>query len=78
MMNLEQNLRWIIERERAGTGRTARVAVFADAGVWHLGVRSIVAALEAEGVPCRVIVTSSPASTSSTSFERLSFASAIE
>ncbi len=31
------------------------VGVYADAGVWHLGARSIVESLESVGVPCRVI-----------------------
>lgn len=53
--NLELNLRWILQRERQAAARKAKVAVFADAGVWHVGARSIVAALEQEKVPCRVI-----------------------
>ncbi len=48
---LEQNLRWMLARERA-TRPPARVGVFADAGVWHLGARSLVEGLEAAGVPC--------------------------
>jgi glutamine amidotransferase-like uncharacterized protein len=54
-VNLERNLRWILARERAGEGRSARVGVFADAGVWHVGARSIVEALEGRGVACRVL-----------------------
>jgi glutamine amidotransferase-like uncharacterized protein len=58
-VNLERNLRWIIARERArprGEARGgARVGVFADAGVWHVGARSIVDALESRGVACRVL-----------------------
>ena len=54
-INLERNLRWILARERAGTPANARVGVFADAGVWHIGARSIVDALEGAGVPCRVL-----------------------
>ncbi|MDB5387716.1 MAG: hypothetical protein JWM11_3362 [Planctomycetaceae bacterium] len=53
--NLERNLRWILSRERQLLPAPAKVAVFADAGVWHVGVRSIVEALETEGVPCRVL-----------------------
>jgi glutamine amidotransferase-like uncharacterized protein len=63
-INLERNLRWMLARERAGeqaSNRRAaspakpRVAVFADAGVWHVAARSIVEALEKAKVPCRVI-----------------------
>ena len=59
--NLERNLRWMLERERREAKlpekerKPARVGVWADAGVWHPGARSIVASLEAEGVPCRVL-----------------------
>ncbi len=55
--NLEQNLRWILERERT-TPKDApksRIAVYVDAGVWHLGAKSIVEALEKEKIPCRVL-----------------------
>jgi glutamine amidotransferase-like uncharacterized protein len=45
----------VLERERRPDNKAARVGVFADAGVWHPGARAIVAALEAEGVPCRVL-----------------------
>jgi len=58
-VNLERNLRWVIERERAprpaGAAAAARVGVLADAGAWHEGARATVAALEAEGVPVRVL-----------------------
>lgn len=54
-VNLERNLRWIIARERAARPVVARIGVFADAGVWHVGARSIVEALEAQGVACRVL-----------------------
>jgi glutamine amidotransferase-like uncharacterized protein len=62
-LNLEENLRWILARERANrqdlSGECSdvvpRVGVFADFGVWHLGARSIVEALEREGVTCRVL-----------------------
>jgi glutamine amidotransferase-like uncharacterized protein len=55
-INLERNLRWILARERVvGDARVARVGVFADAGVWHVGARSIVEALESQGVACRVL-----------------------
>ena len=55
--NLERNLRWILERERAAAvpSKNARVGVFADAGAWHSGARSIVTALESDGTPCRVL-----------------------
>lgn len=58
---LEQNLRWVLERERASAARPpragagARVGVFADAGAWHPSARGLVDALEAAGVPCRVL-----------------------
>jgi glutamine amidotransferase-like uncharacterized protein len=52
--NLERNLRWMLARDRAPTAGP-RVGVFADAGVWHPGARAIVTALEADGVPCRVL-----------------------
>ena len=56
-INLERNLRWMIERERRGLSSSSkpRVGVYADAGVWHVGAKSIVELLEAEGVPCRVL-----------------------
>src|SRR5262245_32610990 len=56
-VNLEKNLRWVLARERKlrdtekSVDRPARrplVAVFADAGVWHVGACSIVEALENE------------------------------
>ncbi len=53
--NLERNLRWIVLREGRAPAAPARVAVFGDAGVWHLGARSIVESLEREGIPCRVL-----------------------
>src|SRR5262245_59326830 len=48
-VNLEQNLRWMLARERKAAaakgnriaGEPPRVGVFAAAGVWHLGARSI-------------------------------------
>lgn len=49
---LEKNLRWMLARERTRDRPAARVGVFADAGVWHLGARSVVNALEEAGVPC--------------------------
>jgi glutamine amidotransferase-like uncharacterized protein len=53
-INLERNLRWILARERAArVGDRPRVGVFADAGVWHVGARSIVDALEGNGISCR-------------------------
>ena len=54
-INLEQNLRWILARERAAPAVKPRVGVFADAGVWHVGAKSIVDALEAKGVRCLVL-----------------------
>lgn len=53
--NLERNLRWMLQRERQPAAGKAKVAVFADAGVWHAGARSIVDALEQEHITCRVI-----------------------
>ncbi|MGL4422846.1 MAG: hypothetical protein ACRCZF_19420, partial [Gemmataceae bacterium] len=49
--NIEQNLRWILERElaRKPTASPEAVAVYADAGAWHLGVKSLVAAIENDG-----------------------------
>ncbi|MDB5336934.1 MAG: hypothetical protein JWN70_2553 [Planctomycetaceae bacterium] len=64
-INLETNLRWVVQRERdraanqSGPGEkrvsNERVGVFADAGVWHVGARSIVEVLEAQRIPCRVL-----------------------
>lgn len=54
-LDLERNLRWIIARQRAGEQREPRVGVFADAGVWHVGARSIVDALEREDISCVVL-----------------------
>lgn len=53
--NVEKNLRWMLERERQLPGKPPRVGVWADAGVWHQGAKAVVAALEGEGVPCRVL-----------------------
>ena len=56
--NLEKNLRWMLQRERDAAKAkppAARVGVWADAGVWHEGVKAIVAALEGEGVSCRLL-----------------------
>jgi glutamine amidotransferase-like uncharacterized protein len=59
--NLERNLRWILARERAARAgeepqpARPRVGVFADAGVWHPGARSIVDALEEKGIACRAM-----------------------
>ena len=45
--NRERNLRWILNRERARpSNRKVRACVFADAGVWHIGAKSIVDSLE--------------------------------
>jgi glutamine amidotransferase-like uncharacterized protein len=60
-INLERNLRWILSREHAARVRgearagEVRVGVFADAGVWHTGARSIVEALESRGIACQVL-----------------------
>lgn len=56
-VNLERNLRWIIKRERTPRQQLVRprVGVFADAGVWHVGARSIVEALEGRGIACQVL-----------------------
>ncbi len=61
--NFDENVRWMQSRELASAndiaaGRevpAARVGVFADFGVWHLGARSIVDALEREDVRCQVL-----------------------
>ncbi|MBE3095716.1 MAG: hypothetical protein IMZ44_01140 [Planctomycetes bacterium] len=56
--NLELNLRWVISRLRETDRQNqqrAVVGVYADAGAWHVGARSVVQALEAAGVPCRVL-----------------------
>src|SRR5688500_8038732 len=59
--NLERNLRWILARERAAAAPgarkapVARVGVVADAGTWHVSASSVVSALEADGVACRVL-----------------------
>lgn len=53
--DLERNLRWMLQRARAGKGAKARVGVYADAGVWYRGARSVVDALEQEGIACRVL-----------------------
>ena len=61
-INLERNLRWVLSREQklnrdrsSGLANAARIGVFADAGVWHAGARSIVDSLEAEKLNCRVL-----------------------
>ena len=55
--DLELNLRWMLDRARAAKpdAAAARVGVWADAGVWHVGARSVVAALETERTTCRVL-----------------------
>ena len=53
--DLERNLRWMLQRERRKDAPKARVGVFADAGAWHVGARSLVELLEKDGVPCRVL-----------------------
>lgn len=53
---LESNLRWQLARLRGDRERAdAKVGVLADEGVWHLGARSLVEALEGARVPCRVL-----------------------
>lgn len=56
---LEMNLQWMVAREQKRTRRESTpepiVGVYADAGVWHLGAKSIVFALEGEGIACRVL-----------------------
>jgi glutamine amidotransferase-like uncharacterized protein len=59
-VNLEQNLRWMVARERSLRDTNAkplreRVAVYADAGAWHLGTRSIVELLENQDISCRLL-----------------------
>ena len=56
--DLERNLRWMIARQRAPGNRKGPppvVGVFADAGVWHAGARSVVEALEDVGIACTVL-----------------------
>ncbi len=56
LANLGANREWIQERERMRDPRPdERVAVFADAGVWHEGATSVVSALESAGDFCRVL-----------------------
>jgi len=41
-LNLELNLRWMLARQRSGrSDPRARVGVYAEAGAWHVGARSI-------------------------------------
>lgn len=54
-VNLERNLRWQLQRLRARPAARPRVGVLADAGVWHVGAKAIVDALEEAGVPCLVL-----------------------
>ncbi len=55
-LELESNLRWQLARLRGDHERAdARVGVLADSGVWHLGARSVVEALEGADVSCRVL-----------------------
>jgi glutamine amidotransferase-like uncharacterized protein len=55
---IESNLLWMIDRAenppRYPNGASL-VAVYADAGVWSLGARSVVAALEAREIACEVL-----------------------
>jgi glutamine amidotransferase-like uncharacterized protein len=54
--NLERNLRWMLVREREPERRPLpRVGVYVDMGVWHPSARGAVEALEADGVPCRLV-----------------------
>lgn len=54
-IDLERNLRRIIARQRMGEQREPQVGVFADAGVWHVGARSIVDVLERQDILCVVL-----------------------
>ncbi|MHC4403571.1 MAG: BPL-N domain-containing protein [Planctomycetota bacterium] len=54
--NLQLNLRWIIARLRSTDNhKPAAVGVYADAGAWHVGARSIVKALESTNMRCRIL-----------------------
>lgn len=61
-VNLQRNLRWVLaqERESRATGSVAlrkdapRVGIFADAGCWHVGARSVAELLRAERIPVRI------------------------
>jgi len=53
--NLALNRAWVAERRAAGEPG-ARIGVYADAGVWHLGLVNVVACLEKAGLPCRVLM----------------------
>lgn len=53
--NLALNRQWVAQRRAAGESG-ARVGVYADAGVWHLGVVNVVACLEKAGIPCKVLM----------------------
>ncbi len=55
---LESNLLWMIQRVEhpaSSVSGAPLVGVYADAGVWPLGARSIVSSLEAAGVTCEVL-----------------------
>ncbi len=55
---IESNLLWMIDLAEHPPTRTEKaplVGVFADAGVWPLGARSVVAALESAGIDCEVL-----------------------
>ncbi len=55
-VDLESNLRWMLARARSGKDvGAAEVGVYADAGAWPLGARSVVAALESSGTRVRVL-----------------------
>lgn len=53
--NLALNREWVAQRRAAGEPG-ARVGVYADAGVWHLGLVNVVACLEKAGLPCRALM----------------------
>lgn len=58
--DLARNHRWLQERQaqrerQPGAGLSAEIGVYADAGAWHPGVRSLVEILEANGVGCRLL-----------------------
>ncbi|MBS2040409.1 hypothetical protein JST97_35810 [bacterium] len=53
--NLQKNRAWIAQRQSQGESARARVAVVAGAGVWNLGARCLVSALERSGTACQVL-----------------------
>lgn len=53
--NLALNRQWVAQRRARGEP-PARVGVYADAGVWHLGLVNVVACLEQAQLPCRALL----------------------